>query len=349
MRRALILCLFAVGCGAPVEDDSFDDAVISLEDGKADNLGAAMSALPEGAEHIYFGTPAGAYLTEDNYLGYRWFTANKGVEFKVTVAETDELGNGIAGQHIGFKLQRATRSGRKWIWKVVDQASGEDGWAGLKFKPGVGPSLYLITATAGTHPANLRIIVDCGGTGCATALQPKESCGGFTANRFQCDSGLFCNYPLEAQCGAADQGGTCEIKPQICTLEYNPVCGCDGKTYGNGCSARGAGTSVQRVGSCDVNVVGSWSFIDGAHYDYVFNPDGTFTSTSLPACAFGTPRCLVKIAQLGGVYHAWDKTLSLEYTTEIRNGEMATFQISRSGTHLVGEDFGRSLDLTRVR
>jgi hypothetical protein len=349
MRRALILSLFAVGCGAPAEEE-FEDAVISLEDGKADNLNAARSALPEGAKQIYFGSPSAAYLTEDDYLGYRWFTANRGVEFKVTSSETDENGNPIAGQTIGIKLQRATKSGRKWVWKVVDQADGTDGWAGLKFKPGVGPSLYLITTTAGNLPANLTVTLDCGGAGCATAQQPGESCGGFTANRFRCDSGLFCNIPMEGMCGAADQGGACEIIPEICTKEYRPVCGCNDQTYGNPCMARAAGQSVQRVGTCDVDVVGHWQFIDGAHYDYNFNPDGTFTASSLPACAFGTPRCLVKIALLGGVYHSFDKTtLNLTYTTEIRNGETATFQITRGGTHLVGTDFGKKLDLTRVR
>jgi Kazal-type serine protease inhibitor-like protein len=75
-----------------------------------------------------------------------------------------------------------------------------------------------------------------------------RACAGLTG--LQCADDEFCSFAPDAICGAADQTGVCQPKPEACIEIFQPVCGCDDRTYGNSCEANSAGVSVASEGAC---------------------------------------------------------------------------------------------------
>lgn len=72
-------------------------------------------------------------------------------------------------------------------------------------------------------------------------------CGGIAG--LPCGAGEACEYPA-AMCQVADLAGQCVPRPEVCPTVFEPVCGCDGQTYGNDCELLRAGAAKAADGAC---------------------------------------------------------------------------------------------------
>ena len=92
-------------------------------------------------------------------------------------------------------------------------------------------------------------------TGACEEPSSGTTCGGLKPAT--CAKSEYCNFPIATKCGSGDQTGTCTRIPTVCTLQDEPVCGCDDKTYGNPCEAASNGVSVLHAGACSGSTPGA--------------------------------------------------------------------------------------------
>jgi hypothetical protein len=72
-------------------------------------------------------------------------------------------------------------------------------------------------------------------------------CGGIAG--VPCPGGQVCELP-PGECQSADLQGTCVDQQDTCPAVWDPVCGCDGVTYGNDCERLRAGIQKSHAGEC---------------------------------------------------------------------------------------------------
>jgi hypothetical protein len=90
--------------------------------------------------------------------------------------------------------------------------------------------------------------VDCApGDGGIDAGPAPTRCGG--PSGASCAADEYCAYSM-GQCSRSDASGICQPRPRICSTICDDVCGCDGKSYSNGCAAAMAGIAVSHGGMC---------------------------------------------------------------------------------------------------
>ncbi len=78
----------------------------------------------------------------------------------------------------------------------------------------------------------------------APEAAPAQACDPETP----CPDGQWCDY-ADGLCGAGHPG-TCTPRPEMCLQILQPVCGCDGRTWGNACAGEMEGVDMHYPGEC---------------------------------------------------------------------------------------------------
>jgi|SRR5581483_6211487 len=201
---------------------------------------------------------------------------------------------------------------------------------------------------------------DCYAHKAGVSVATESACPVVCTSNADCPSLQYCSKAA-GNCGGK---GTCAARGinLFCSNIYQPVCGCDGNTYGNTCLATKAGASIDHKGACvcgfkgtniDGDTLAEQPWMDqNQTYFYAFtgngmvvNDSGTFTVDVAPPCLRAPPYCAIATRRFTGTFTTSGTQVTLNYD----NGNTATFTAEtdcHNTWELLGNDFGIAMKLT---